>query len=185
MQQASSSPLGLLGLGLCVGIALVVSASIGRDALLEAKRDQQALEVKGFAERHITSDWAVWKASFATRGATLAEAYAELESHRTALLAFLEAESVPQSELEIHPVSTNPLFAQNARGNYTNEIEGYVLTQSVSVASADIARVSHVSKQASALVKQGIELSAMSPEFFYTRLGELKIEMLAEATRDA
>ena len=77
------------------------------------------------------------------------------------------------------------LFARNAQGAPTNQVEGYALSQEVRVASADIDLVSSVSKHSARLVEQGVEFSSYRPEYFYTRLGELKISMLAEATADA
>jgi hypothetical protein len=35
------------------------------------------------------------------------------------------------------------------------------------------------------LINQGILLESMAPEYLYTKLGDLKIEMLAEAAKDA
>ena len=176
---------GLLALGLTLGLALVWSAHVGASALLEARRQSQTLEVKGFAEKHITSDLAVWRATFTTRGASLAEAYALLEKHRKLLTDFLDESGVPEPERSLRPVQTNPLFGRDARGNYTNEVEGYSLFQEAVVTSEDIDRVSRVAAGASDLVRQGVELSGTSPEFFYTRLEELKIEMLEGATADA
>jgi hypothetical protein len=176
---------GLLALGLTLGVALVWSAHVGADALLEARRQSQTLEVKGFAGKRIVSDHAVWRATFTTRGASLAEAYAKLEEHRKALLTFLEGERVPEPELDLQPVTTSALFARDERGHYTHEVEGYALSQQVVVTSGDIDRVSRVSKGASDLARQGVEISGASPEYFYTRLEELKIEMLEGATADA
>jgi hypothetical protein len=176
---------GLLGLGVSLGLALVIGASRGADALLEARRQGQTLEVKGFAEKRIVSDHALWRASVVTRGAALQETYARLEESRDALLAFLAGEAVPDAELQLHPVSTRALFARDERGHLTHEVEGYELSQQISVSSGDIARVARVARRASDLVRQGIELSAGSPEYLYTDLESLKIEMLAEATADA
>lgn len=176
---------GLLALGLTLGLALLASTRLATDALLEARRQGHALEVKGFAEKRIVSDQALWRATFTTRGAALPATYARLEEHRGALLAFLESERVPPSEIEFEPVHTTALFERDARGHYTHRVEGYALSQQVVVRSGDIDRVGGVAKRASDLVKQGIELSASSPEYFYTRLEDLKIEMLENATADA
>jgi hypothetical protein len=183
--ERSGLAAGLGGLGLLLGVGLVISAIVVSSAAREIKREGQTLEVKGYAEKHIASDWSVWRATFTTRGATLPEAYALLERHREALVAFLAAEQVPESEYELMPVSTQALYRRDARGHYTNELDGYRLAQEVRLGSSDLDRVVRVSKGSSELVKQGVELSPGSPEFFYTRLGELKIEMLAEATSDA
>jgi uncharacterized protein len=35
------------------------------------------------------------------------------------------------------------------------------------------------------LINSGVEFYSEKPEFYYTKLGQLKIEMIAEATKDA
>lgn len=176
---------GLLALGLTLGLALVAGAAIGAHGLREVKREGRTLEVKGFAEKRISSDLAVWHATFTTRGAALPDAYAELERHRAALLAFLEQEQVPDDAFELMPVSTRVLFGRDERGHSTNDVEGYALSQQLRLSSGDVDRVVRVSKRASDLVKRGVELSSGHPQFLYTKLEDLKIAMLGEATEDA
>jgi hypothetical protein len=35
------------------------------------------------------------------------------------------------------------------------------------------------------LINKGLELNSMRPEYYYTQLAALKIEMISEATKDA
>ena len=126
---------GLVGLGACLALGLVFSASIASQALVQIKRDSQALEVKGFAERAIESDFASWRGSFTTRAAELTDAYAALESDRQAVVAFLASQKVPATVHELLPVTMRVLYGRNAKGAHTNEIEGYALSQQVRVGS--------------------------------------------------
>jgi hypothetical protein len=176
---------GLVGLGVALGLALVASSWIFSQAVLTVRREGQTVEVKGFAERSLQSDLAVWTGSITTRGAELAEASQRLEAQSGALASFLAAQGVPDAEVELLPVQTQALFAQDEKGHATNRVEGYALTQQVRVTSADIDRVTQVSKNAAALIRQGIELSSWPPEYLYTKLEDLKISMLGEATSDA
>ena len=93
MAGSRSGP-GLLGLGVALALGLVASAHLVSEALLEIKQESRALVVKGFAERAIVSDYAVWQGSFTTRAADLQTAYAELARHRELLTAFLAGRGV-------------------------------------------------------------------------------------------
>ncbi|MBK9037020.1 MAG: SIMPL domain-containing protein [Myxococcales bacterium] len=62
---------------------------------------------------------------------------------------------------------------------------GYHARQFVSVRSADVARVERVSREITQLLEQDIAVTSNSPAYFYTKLGDLKIEMLSEASKDA
>ncbi len=57
--------------------------------------------------------------------------------------------------------------------------------QQLEVRSPDVDKVAIVSRQVTELINQGILLESMEPEYLYTKLGDLKIEMLAEAAKDA
>jgi hypothetical protein len=177
--------LGLLGLGVTLGTALVASTALLGSSLRDIKSDGQTIEVKGYAERPILSDHASWQGSFTTRAATLEAAYEKLAEQQVRVRAFAALRGFAPGEIGFSPVSTQVLYARDEKGIFTNEIEGYALSLSLRVESGDIDRVGALADDSGALVKQGIELSAGAPEYVYTKQGELKIEMLAEATADA
>jgi len=67
----------------------------------------------------------------------------------------------------------------------TNTIEGYVVRQWVQIASGDVAAIAKVARDASDLIGEGIELDGNPPQYLYTKLDELKLEMLGESTKNA
>ncbi len=67
----------------------------------------------------------------------------------------------------------------------SHKIESYVLTQTIIVESHDMERVPEVSRSVTSLIKDGLEIDSGSPNYLYTKLSELKIDMLADATKDA
>jgi len=77
------------------------------------------------------------------------------------------------------------IYKKNEKGNDTNEIEGYRVSQDVEVRSNDVPRIAQVSREATVLIEKGIGFESNAPEYFYTKLDELKIEMLAKATENA
>jgi hypothetical protein len=70
-------------------------------------------------------------------------------------------------------------------GQPSNEIVGYELKQSVTVTSNDVDKIARIAREATELINQGILLESGSPDFYYTKLGDLKVEMLGEAAKDA
>ena len=67
----------------------------------------------------------------------------------------------------------------------TSKIDLYVLTQMVTVEGTDMEKVPEVSRSVTSLIKDGVEIDSGSPSYLYTKLSELKINMLADATKDA
>jgi len=62
---------------------------------------------------------------------------------------------------------------------------GFATTESIKVHSSDVARVERAAREVTSLLEAGVSISSSEPLYFYTRLGELKLEMLAAAGRDA
>ena len=61
-----------------------------------------------------------------------------------------------------------------------NRVELYELTQYVTVESKDMKVVPEVSRNITSLIKDDVEIDSGSPRYLYTKLSELKIDMLAE-----
>ncbi|MFN0031010.1 MAG: SIMPL domain-containing protein, partial [Flavobacteriales bacterium] len=53
------------------------------------------------------------------------------------------------------------------------------------IESNEVEKVEQISREVTELIDQGIEFYSDSPRYYYTKLNELKIEMLAEASKDA
>jgi len=51
--------------------------------------------------------------------------------------------------------------------------------------SNEVEKISKIAREATELINQGILIESMPPEYYYTQIGGLKIEMLAEAAKDA
>lgn len=184
-ERSTNGSGGLPALGIFLAAGLVGAAYLGAQALRDIKSQNQTIEVKGYAERAILSDYATWNGRFTTRSKDLADAYRVLERQRADVLTFLKVQGCRDEELEVSPVITEVLYRRTDQGMFTNDVDGYALSQEVTLSADDIDRVARVAKESAALVKQGIELGSSRPQYFYTKLGDLKIEMLGEATADA
>src|SRR6202171_1651695 len=73
----------------------------------------------------------------------------------------------------------------NEGGGDQGAISGYSLRQELEVRSNDVDKIAQIAREATELINQGILIESMPPEYHYTKLGDLKIEMLAEAAKDA
>jgi hypothetical protein len=185
MTNATHSHWGPLALGLTLGLSLVCSTFIGSQAMLTIKREHQTIQVKGFAEKKFTSNFASWTGSFTTRAPTLLQAYRKLETHREFVSGYLHRFNVPEEGWNISPASTHPIYSLDQKGRSTNHIEAYSLSQDIHVKSKNINLIEKVANHSGDLLNKGIEFSAHRPQYFYTNLEELKVSMLGQATEDA
>lgn len=167
--------LGMVVLGIC----LIVCAFIVRSTLIQVKGFSRTIQVTGAAIKQITSDFAVWEGNLNSSAMSLDVAYTKIKSDLTKTIAFLNGQGFEQSVVEIGSVQVNRMYDREGQPG------GYTLTQQVRVQMADVPRITQLSQQASSLIEQGVELSSYPPRYLYTRLEEVKIEMIREATENA
>ncbi len=173
-------------LGVCIAAATIVSTVILSQGLMKIKKfSSEVITVTGSAEKQIISDSVVWSSEFSERDIDMKTAFQNLKNDLAAVKAYLGTKGIAENEMVPAPVITQVLYRKDTRGYDTNEIEGYKLTQVISVRSSDVPKVTRVSRQSTELIDQGIQFISFPPEYFYTKLAELKVDMLAEATRDA
>jgi hypothetical protein len=176
---------GRLQLGIALALGLVVATVLGSRALVRVKSEDQTIGVTGSAKRRIRSDLVVWTATTSYRGDSLQAAYRAGASGSPKVVDFFVRKGIPRGEIAVFAFETHALHPRDKEGHELEDaISGYVLTQRLEVRSNDIDRVTAVSRAATELIEQGIVIDSAAPEYHYTKLGELKIEMLHEAAKD-
>lgn len=173
-------------LGLCIAGATIISTAVLSKGLLQMKKfSNEVISVTGSAEKRIVSDYIVWRAEFSRRDTDLKTAYATLNEDLNTVREYLSSKGIKEDELVISQVNTTVLYKKNDKGFNTNEVEGYLLNQGIEVRSYDVKRVGDISRQSTELINKDIQFISGAPEYFYTKLAELKIDMLSKATEDA
>jgi hypothetical protein len=182
MEDRRSSPfLGLvaLALGLALGLFFVAQS------LKDIRRGNEEVTVTGSARRAIRSDFVVWRLSVAVQSPSLTSAAQDLSRAAERVRAFLKTEGIADSMLTVKPVESSAISETLQDGRETGRILGQRLSQSFEVRSPDVDGITKVSQRAGSLIAEGVPLSAPSPEYLYTRLSEIRIALLEDATKDA
>jgi len=174
----------LAGLFLAAGLA--GSAAIVASTLTRLN-DSNSINVTGAARRNVRSDLVIWNASFTADAPTLLEAQQRLQADLTKVTEFLRQHNV--TEFAAEPVVIRELTTKR---KLDGEDEGYAvvrvgfrLTQAFEVRSTDVEGVPKLAANCGPLIEQGVALSSGGFAFIYTKAGEAKVEMMAEATKDA
>ncbi|QNN22468.1 SIMPL domain-containing protein [Planctomycetales bacterium ZRK34] len=167
---------------LTLPLAVVVSTQLARSSFEKIKLRGQTITVKGYAELPIDSDRAEWSTQIVTRDTDRTRGYATLSQHRDRLLEYLADFGFEGASVAMGPVGIEPNFERDTRGRLTNTIENYAITQRFSIASTDVKTISQTARDAGDLIREGIELNSSAPTYLYTRLDEMKLKLLGEAT---
>ena len=176
----------LLGMiaGLFLAAGLIVSASVATTAWLKVK-NTQFITVKGSARKNVSSDLVVWRGAFTRQAGSLLVAQKSLKADAEKLRLFIVSHGLTN-------FTFTPIAIEEVRGTSTDvagltqpRVLGYRLTQAVRVESGAVELMAKLDRESVSLVEQDVMFTAQVPDFLYTKAGEAKVEMLAEATRDA
>jgi hypothetical protein len=171
--------------GLALAVGLVMSSIIFGWFYSKTKRGDEAITVTGSAKKRITSDLVLWNAGVSAQGPALADAYKQLSDSIPRIKQYLLSKGIPEDQMTVSAITTTPQKRADTNGNETSEIICYTLLQQIEVRSNDVAKVAQVAREATELINQGILIESKPPQYYYTQIGDLKVEMLGEAAKDA
>lgn len=171
-----------------IAVAAIICAFLFANAFKNRNQSSDTISVTGLGKKDFTSDLIVWSGSFSKKSSTLKEAYAALDADREKIKSYLTSKGLNGSDMVFSAVNFNKDFVTNynENGSVREQIfTGFTLTQTVSIQSKEVNKIEEISRQSSELINSGVEFYSNSPEYYYTKLAELKIKMIAEATKDA
>jgi hypothetical protein len=185
----SRAELFYLGRALVVGTAVVVAAAVLGRAIIDSlhiHHQEKRITVTGSATRRIRSDSIVWEASVRARDPAMTAAYKKLAADMPLLVQFIKSHGVADTEITPSAASISEVHPRDQNGVYQeDQISAYVAEQHVTVISSNIPKVEKISREVTELLDKGIYVDSEAPLYIYTNLATLKIQMLAEASKDA
>lgn len=171
--------------GVALALGLVMSSLIFGWFFAKSRKGDELITVTGSARKRIKSDLVVWTSAVTYQAPTLADAYRSLSESVPRVKQYLVSKGIPENEITISSISTTTLRKTDQNGQESSEISGYSLRQELQVRSTDIDKIAQIAREATELINQGILIESNAPQYLYTKIGDLKIEMLGEAAKDA
>ena len=162
-----------------IGLALIICALVVRSTVLEVKGYGRAIQVTGSAVKPISSDFAIWEATIQATSIDLASGYAKVKRDLEMLKTFMKENGFTDSQYEIGPVQVNRSYDREGKPTQ------FMLSQPVKLQLADVPRITELGKKASVLVEKGVELGMQNIRYTYSKLEDIKIEMIRAATENA
>jgi hypothetical protein len=172
--------------------AALVAAGLGLagwfvgEGLLAARSGDRMVAVKGVAEREVKANLALWPLRFVATSNRLEDAQAKIVKDAAAVTAFLTDGGLATAAVEAYRTEVTDLLAQAYR---SGPVESrFIVAQTVMARSDDVDRVAALAARIGDVIAAGVVLSSegeQGPFFLFTRLNDIKPEMIAEATRNA
>lgn len=186
MQQNSKASAFILGMFVFIGLSAL--GSLLGSAAIEYKQYDRSVTVKGLSEHEYDADIVIWPIQFTAAENDLGTLYSSIDQNTSKIKAFLAGNGISQEEITF----TSPAITDKSAQQYGNNAKPefrYTAFQSVTVYSKNIQAVRSIMSSLSELGKQGIVFTGgnyqSQTEYIFTRLNEVKPEMIEEATRKA
>ena len=154
--------------------SLIFASKISKD---------ENITVTGSAYKIVKSDSAKLSFSIRTRKVTQKEAYASLKIQIPQVVEYLKLKDI--KEINIKSINGYNVYKRNDKGYDTNEIVAYDANQFIEIKSDDVLKIKDISTDIQNLITKGINIEVYSPEYFYSDLASIKIDLLREASLDA
>lgn len=170
-----------------LAIGLIVLGTMIRGGINDFKDKERIVTVKGLAEMEVPADKVVWPLMFKDIGDDLTQLYANIEKKNKAIVDFLKANGVSDTEISIAPpeiidMKAERYASQDAKYRYN-------ATSVITVTSKNVDQIRKLISEQAELMKQGIAITGgdyrYSVSYEFTGLNSIKPQMIEEATKNA
>lgn len=178
---------GLLA-SIVIAVAVILAVVVGSNAILHRNDRPKTVSVKGGAERDFVSDLVVWEVTILSHSATPLEGLRDVERQQGVLRTFLMSKGVTEEELVFGPVAYQEDitgYYDSNKSRYMEIKNGFNVSQTATVTSNRVDAVEKIARSVGELIEQNVTAQATNPRYYYTKLADLKLEMVAAASADA
>jgi hypothetical protein len=175
-------------LGIFIFLGLAALGYILGNAAIEFKEYERTVTVKGLSEREYEADIVIWPIQFSESSNELENLYNSIEISTSKIKDFLVKNEINSADISFSSPSITDRSAKLYGKDEPVEFR-YTAHQTVTVYSKNIKGVRALQRRLSELGKKGIiftpENYRSKTEYIFTRLNEVKPEMIEEATKKA
>lgn len=181
---------------LALGISLILATVIGAYTFFQIRSQNSVISVVGAAEKIVTSDTVKWTAQFSDSADvdSLSEGMKEMRKNVEEVQSFLTEKGIEKDHYIISPVKFHEscrtredrVWKEGGETCAAGTLVAYDLSQVLTVESDDVDGITELAEEMPyELIARGIMFSSESLDYFYSKLDSLKLEILAEATKNA
>ncbi|MFZ3099649.1 MAG: SIMPL domain-containing protein [Minisyncoccales bacterium] len=180
-----------------ISAGIIIATAIGADSFFRARQLSDVLSITGSAEKIVTADIIKWQSSIArsVNADQLASGSAQIKNDIDVIKKYFRESGVLDSEITINPATVSPVCDSQGGKSYdrygnqscgSSQAIGYNIQQVIIIESDRVDEVARLAQSAAdEFVGQGIIFTTQNLEYYYSKLAELRLDLLAEATKDA
>ena len=166
--------------------SVIVGTSILAGGLVQFKKlEQSQLAVTGYAETKVKSDIAEWRMTVSNFNTVKANGYKKLNADLKTLKDLLEKSGIDAQDIQENMLYVSTVYEKNYNGYDTNKVSGYNLSKVITLKTQKIESIAGISKKLETLVGNGLGVEVDPPQYLYSKLDDLKLELISKATKNA
>ncbi len=165
--------------------AIVLSVIIFAFVWKSTKNADQTITVTGSAKKALVSDLGIQRGTIQAVSSDRRTAYQIVTQQMPIVKKYLEDKGFKANQIEVFGINGYPIFEINSQGYQTQNVSHYVYSQRYEVKSNDVQKIKELSLTLGSLVERGLDINVEMPEYLFTKIDDLKIEIQAEAARNA
>ncbi len=173
--------------GLFIGIGIVFLGICFYAGIMHFKNADRSVSVRGLSEREVEADMVLWPLVYTVSGNDLQFIAGDVERKNKIIIKFLTTAGISEGDIIVNSTSIVDLNAD--RYSVNQRTYRYLATQVITVNSNMVKEIVKLQQSQNELLKHDITLSndmyQYPTQFVFTRLNDIKPEMIAEATKAA
>lgn len=172
---------------LSVSVSVIASAVILSVGLSNIARADKTVSVRGLAEREVDADLAVWPLTFSLGSNDLTELQKDILAKTEIVKSYLAEYELSSEDFTVQ----SPSITDNSMNPYMDKNQvryTYIAETVVLVRSSKVEQVKKAQGDSLKLMSDGIAVSKdykSKISFEFTKLNDIKPQMIAEATKNA
>lgn len=178
----------LAGAGLFIGLGLVILGLFIKNGIENFKEMDRVVAVKGLSEREVNANRVIWPLMYKEIGDDLLDLNSKITGKNGAIVSFLKSNGITAEEITVSAPEVIDMQAERYSGN-NQPLYRYNVTSVITVSSSNVDLIRKLMEDQSVLIKKGIALTAedyrYQKQYLYTKLNDIKPEMIEEATKNA
>lgn len=174
---------------LIIGLAIASVGVFFKLAVDNFRAKERFVSVRGLAEREVLADKVIWPILYKEIGNDLSVLYSKLEAKNKAIIGYLKEKGIDENEISFGAPEIWDMHAE--RYNSNKPSYRYNVTNVIIVASSKVELVRELIASQSELLGRGVALvgddyyGRYNVEYHFTKLNDIKPEMIEEATQNA
>lgn len=187
METGKRNKESMAAAGLFIGLGLIVLGFLLKSAIETYKASERVVYVKGLSEREVKADRVIWPIVYKEVGDDLLALYNNIDKKNNIICEYLQQKGLDQSEITISAPKIIDMKAERYGSN--DKPYRYNITSIITVSSDKVDKVREMIFSQTELLKKEIAIVTeeyqYQTQYLFTKLNDIKPEMIEEATKNA